>query len=198
VLQNYHQPQHFVFYHPYNAPFYQNPCIEQNTTQGDRFGAFYCSANEGIYFSEPWVQRWLDNCNEVYSELNNMPACFDNDSNANTTGDWAFGVVLAHEWGHHVQHLMGWPYQRRKAGEYAHFELQADCFAGIATRYLYNQGMVTQEDIAEATYWFANAGDRPGTPWYDSGAHGSPDLRVAWFRAGVNQYSVRVCNQVFN
>jgi predicted metalloprotease len=200
TLQNYHQPRYFTFYDPASPPYYSNPCNPENSTQGDFFGAFYCPANEGIYFSYPFVQRWLANCPNQYTfpDGSTMPWCYDHDSNPNTTGDYAFGVALAHEWAHHVQNLMGWPYQRRQAGQVAHFELHADCLAGIATRYLQNKGAVSQDDLDEAIYLYAHIGDKAGTPWYDAGAHGSPGLRIAWFQAGINKYSVAVCNRVFN
>jgi hypothetical protein len=68
--------------------------------------AFYCPDDTTIYFA---VWYFIDR--EV------------------RFGDYAWINILAHEWGHHVQFLVGTP---RVAG--SAFELQADCLAGSYAR----------------------------------------------------------------
>ncbi|MDP9366506.1 MAG: neutral zinc metallopeptidase, partial [Chloroflexota bacterium] len=52
-------------------------------------------------------------------------------------GDFAWVTVLAHEWGHHVQHLLG-----IEPGPSNAFELQADCLAGSYARDAGTRGLL--------------------------------------------------------
>jgi predicted metalloprotease len=164
--------------------------------------AFYCHlpSDEFIYMDYPFMHNMLLDCNEFYvinGQTSNRRKCYDNDNDPNTTGDGAVITILAHEWGHHIQNLQGWPYQKRNNGEFAAFELQADCFAGLFMRFLANQDLITQDDLDEALFVMRGLGDTPGTLPWSEGAHGGPDQREGWFAAGYNQYDFGVCNSTY-
>jgi predicted metalloprotease len=93
--------------------------------------------------------------------------------------DFAFSVIVAHEWGHHVQKLLG-----LLEGPSIRIELQADCLAGLWARSAWARSLLERGDIAEAVKIASASGDRPGIRPGDPGAHGTPAQRVAWFRRG--------------
>lgn len=94
-------------------------------------------------------------------------------------GDFAPIVVMAHEWGHHVQHLSGLVPEPGNA-----FELQADCFAGAYASEAGQQGLLDPGDVTEAVAGSASAGDPIGLPQDAPGAHGINDDRVIAFMTG--------------
>ncbi|MFT4038270.1 MAG: neutral zinc metallopeptidase [Thermomicrobiales bacterium] len=88
-------------------------------------------------------------------------------------GDYAPMTVLGHEWGHHVQNLTDAPFDDSQS-----FELQADCLAGVFTRYAREHDLLDAGDILEALDTSQAAGDPIGLPVDDPGAHGTPEDRV--------------------
>lgn len=118
--------------------------------------AFYCPGDEGIYYSP--VQFTV---------------------HASRIGDFAVVVVMAHEWGHHVQTLLS---LERKADNT--YELQADCFAGAYAQRAGQLGLLDPGDITEAVMGSAEAGDPLGLPQDVPGAHGINDDRVTAFMRG--------------
>jgi predicted metalloprotease len=88
-------------------------------------------------------------------------------------GDYAPMTVLGHEWGHHVQALSG----AQKLAS-ATFELQADCLAGVFTRYARDSKLLDVGDFIEALNTSESAGDPISLPVDNPGAHGSPEDRV--------------------
>jgi predicted metalloprotease len=119
--------------------------------------------------------------------------------------------VLAHEVGHHVQHLLGTAEQVRAAQQNASqqeqnalqvkMELQADCYAGVwahnanTTRQILEQG-----DVEEALGAAAAVGDdtiqkrTQGRVVPDSFTHGSAAERMSWFKRGLDSGSVPACD----
>lgn len=118
--------------------------------------AFYCSGDEGIYYSP-------DQFTQHEAQI----------------GDFAIVVVMAHEWGHHVQRLLAVKPEPGNA-----FELQADCFAGAYAKEAGQQGLLDPGDITEAVMGSAAAGDPLGLPQDAPGAHGINDDRVIAFMRG--------------
>jgi predicted metalloprotease len=110
-------------------------------------------------------------------------------------GDYASGFVLAHEWGHHVQDQLGWMQWATDRGYYAGKELQADCYAGIYTRYAYNTGLVNQGDYDEALAWLGKFGDE--FHWNHPNAHGQSWLRQTSFEYGFENMSLAGCDLVY-
>ena len=92
-------------------------------------------------------------------------------------GDASPVAVLAHEWGHHVQGMAGFPTVDKAA------ELQADCYAGMYLRYLDELGALDEEDTLEALALFHSIGDDKLAPgdvrdWFDRDVHGDSQERT--------------------
>lgn len=83
-------------------------------------------------------------------------------------------VVVAHEWGHHIQYLLGTSDDIDKRNE-----LQADCFAGLYLRHLVDANIIAASDIAGSIGLVFDAGDDPALPraWYDPDVHGWSNQR---------------------
>ncbi len=95
--------------------------------------------------------------------------------------DAAVALVLAHEWGHHVQRSLG-----MSTGAYftIQTELQADCLAGTFFSYANQVGWLDPGDLDEALELSRMAGDPDVVAWFEPGAHGSSEQRVTAFRRG--------------
>jgi len=144
-------------------------------------GPFYCSADERVYIDLSF-----------YEEMKNT---------LNAPGDFAQAYVIAHEVGHHVQHLLGITNrvhsQRGNLSDEEYnqlsvrLELQADFLAGIWAHYAKDDnGFIEEGDIEEALNAAAAIGDDrlqkqfQGTVSPESFTHGTSDQRVRWFKKG--------------
>jgi predicted metalloprotease len=130
-------------------------------------------------------------------------------------GDFAQAYVLAHELGHHVQHLLGIESQVRRLQQArpdqqnelsVRLELQADCFAGIWGHHAAQPGRAAQGkvelesgDIDEGLNAAAAIGDdriqrmSGSRVAPDRFTHGSSEQRVTWFRRGFDRGDVQAC-----
>lgn len=126
--------------------------------------SYYCSVNESIY---------LD-----YSFLASLMR----------RDDGRAIVIIAHEFGHHVQKLQAWPWRERVQNrKFAQFELQADCYAGAWFAWAgINGGEIVLErnDLAHAERSLGLYGAPDGSPWYEPGSHSTHSNRQEWFLAG--------------
>jgi predicted metalloprotease len=126
-------------------------------------------------------------------------------------GEFAQAYVIAHEVGHHVQHLLGISgkveSQRRRVGEVegnalsVKLELQADCFAGVWGKRTDTMKQVLEPgDLEQALTAAAAIGDdrlqqqSRGRIVPESFTHGSSAQRVQWFRRGFESGDVNQCN----
>ena len=144
-------------------------------------GPFYCPADSLVYFD-------LDFLVQMQQQFG-------------ATGDLAAQYIVAHEYGHHVQNLLGvssdvsrlqqqYPDQ---ANQYSvALELQADCFAGAWASSADQRGLLEPGEISEALNAATAVGDdriqqQAGmTVNPDSFTHGSSEQRVSWFRRGYD------------
>ena len=130
-------------------------------------------------------------------------------------GDFAHAYVLAHELGHHVQHLLGIESQVRRLQQArpdqqnelsVRLELQADCFAGVWGHHAAEPGRAAQGkvelesgDIDEGLNAAAAIGDDSiqrmsgSRVAPDRFTHGSSEQRVTWFRRGFDRGDVQAC-----
>ena len=163
-------------------------------TASNSTGPFYCPPDETVYV-DPTFFALL---REQYDT---------------TAGPLAQLYVLAHEYGHHVQHLTGVMEQHPNNGtgpdsNGVRTELQADCFAGAwvaaageqvdenGTPYLQPP---TQQQINDALSAAAAVGDdhiqaeSGGVVNPESWTHGSSEQRQRWFDAG-REGGVNACD----
>ncbi|MBI4883568.1 MAG: neutral zinc metallopeptidase [Actinobacteria bacterium] len=151
-------------------------------------GPFYCPADNLVYIDLEFMQQ-----------LEEMLV--------GTATDLAEQYILAHEYGHHVQNLLGTNAQVQqaqqqdpdRANQYSvAMELQADCFAGawVGARDVLENEAELQEAIAAAE----GVGDdriqqqTQGRVDPESWTHGSAEQRRTWFLQGYNTQDPRQCD----
>ena len=126
-------------------------------------------------------------------------------------GEFAQAYVIAHEVGHHVQHLLGISDRvhaaRGRVGEAeanalsVKLELQADCFAGVWGRSADTMKRLLEPgEIEQALNAAAAIGDdrlqqqSRGVVIPESFTHGSSEQRVRWFKRGFESGDPKVCD----
>lgn len=119
---------------PYQAPVVesldqlrQTPC----GMHGPASAALYCQLDLTIYLSPAFLAEQHE-----------------------SVGDYAPIIVLAHEWGHHVQYLLRVPDPGGNT-----YELQADCLAGVFTAHAEESGFLEPGDFIEALAMSEESGD---------------------------------------
>ena len=144
-------------------------------------GPFYCSEDEKLYIDLIFYQDLRDRFN--------------------APGDFAQAYVIAHEVGHHVQHLLGITDKVHAArGELSEeeynklsvrLELQADFLAGVWAHHANElNDMIENGDFEEAINAASAIGDdriqkrSQGRVTPDSFTHGTSEQRVRWFTKG--------------
>lgn len=144
-------------------------------------GPFYCSADEKVYID--------------LSFYNDLRTKFG------APGDFAQAYVIAHEVGHHIQHLMGisdkvHSLRDQQSTEEANamsvrLELQADFLAGMWAHYADEMSDILDPgDIEEALTAASAIGDDRLQQQYqgqvtpDSFTHGTSEQRMRWFKKG--------------
>lgn len=154
-------------------------------------GPFYCPGDQKVYIDLAFFQTMRDRF-QVNSEF-------------------AQAYVIAHEIGHHVQHLTGisdkLDQQRHsmsdKQGNAASvkLELQADCFAGVWAFHANQARSILESGDVEGALKAASAiGDDTlqrqarGQVMPDSFTHGSSEQRVRWFTRGIQSGKLAQCN----
>lgn len=145
-------------------------------------GPFYCSADQTVYIDLDFFK--------------------DMKQNIGASGDFAYAYVIAHEVGHHVQHLLGTldqahsQMQRLPETEAnkisVRLELQADYYAGVWAA-LDNEmfGSIEPGDVENAVEAASKIGDdylqrkAYGREMPDSFNHGRSEQRVRWLTKGL-------------
>ena len=126
------------------------------------------------------------------------------------TSDLAEQYIVAHEYGHHIQNLLGTNEQMRqaqqndpqRANQYSvALELQADCYAGAWAGDANAAGQLdSSTEVNEALDAAAGVGDdriqqqTQGRVDPESWTHGSAEQRQTWFMRGYNTRDPRQCN----
>lgn len=154
-------------------------------------GPFYCPADERVYIDLSF-----------YETLKHR---------LGAPGDFAQAYVIAHEVGHHVQHLLGITDKvdamrgRVSEAQYnglsVRLELQADCFSGVWAHHADKaRQLLEQGDVEEALNAASQIGDDAlqrrsgGTVVPESFTHGTSEQRVSWFRRGLQTGDLQQCN----
>ncbi|BBH67073.1 membrane protein [Actinoplanes sp. OR16] len=161
-------------------------------------GPFYCPADDKVYIDLSFYQ--------VLSKQLGAP------------GEFAQPYVLAHEYGHHVQDVLGTEAEMRRRQERdpgsaneesVKLELQADCYAGAwahsASTTTDSDGdkiftSLTEQDIQEGIQTAGQIGDDTlqkqggGQVNPEEFTHGSSAQRQQWFRVGYDTGDPKQCD----
>ena len=173
---------------------------EQGTNTGCGFGQaamgpFYCPADQHVYLD---LSFW--------AEMERL---------GGSSAEFARAYVIAHEYGHHVQTLMGTSQQVQRAQQRASgqaeanqysvaLELQADCYAGVWARNAsavsngavalepgdLEEGLRTASAIGDDTL-MKNAGQQVSP---ESFTHGSSAERMRWLKRGLDTGNEDACD----
>jgi hypothetical protein len=176
-------------YRPTETVFFSGSTSTGCGQATSQVGPFYCPADELVYFDL-----------EFLVQLQNQ---------FGATGDLAAQYIVAHEYGHHVQNVLGVSAQVSQlqqsnpnlANQYSvALELQADCFAGAWAQDADERGLLEPGEIDEALNAAAAVGDdriqmqAQGRTDPESYTHGTAEQRVSWFRRGFETGDPRQCN----
>ena len=159
-------------------------------------GPFYCPADQTAYFDPGFFQELVDRF-------------------GSSGGPLAQEYVVAHEFGHHIQNLLGTidraqqDPQGPESGA-VRVELQADCYAGLWARYATttkdpNTGQpflepLKTQDLQDALSAASSVGDdriqkaATGRVSPESWTHGSSAQRQKWFYQGYQSGDINQCD----
>ena len=154
-------------------------------------GPFYCPVDQRVYLD----LGFFDELKQRFG----------------ASGDAAQAYVIAHELGHHVQHLLGTDAKVRQLQESnpssanelsVRLELQADCYAGVWATSTQQRQHLDPGDVDEALTAAAAVGDdriqqqETGRVNVDSFTHGSAAQRSAALKRGLSTGDPRNCNMI--
>jgi predicted metalloprotease len=166
-----------------------NAAIDSACGLGQRaMGPFYCPGDQKVYLDLAF-----------YRELQGK---------FGAPGDLAQAYVVAHEVGHHVQHLLGIDERTQggrgqlkgENGASVRLELQADCFAGIWANSTEQRKLLEASDVPGALAAAAAIGDdqlqreATGAVQPERWTHGSAQERQRWFKRGYELGSMEACD----
>ncbi len=154
-------------------------------------GPFYCPVDHLVYIDLGFMQA-------LEQQLIGKPT------------DLAEQYIIAHEYGHHIQNLVGINAKVQeaqqndpgRANQYSvAMELQADCFAGMWVGDVASRGLLDSADeINEALNAAAGVGDdriqekTQGRIDKEAWTHGSAEQRQTWFTRGYNSGDPNQCD----
>jgi uncharacterized protein len=151
-------------------------------------GPFYCPGDQKVYIDLAFYETMK--------------------TKLGAPGDFAQAYVIAHEVGHHIQHVMGISgkvdamrgriSEKEQNALSVRLELQADCFAGVWSRG--SKLGLDKGDIEEALTAASAIGDdtlqkkSQGYAQPDTFTHGSSKQRMAWFNTGLQSGNIKACD----
>jgi predicted metalloprotease len=183
---------------------YKRPRVQLFTGQVDTgcgpatsdVGPFYCPVDQTAYFDTDFFQVLVDQF-------------------GSSGGPLAQEYVVAHEFGHHVQNLLGDIGRAQQGAQGAQgngvrTELQADCYAGVWAHYAAitkqpDTGVpylepLSDKDISDALSAAASVGDdriqkqATGRINPEAWTHGSSEQRQHWFTVGYQTGDPKQCD----
>ncbi|MDF1656227.1 MAG: neutral zinc metallopeptidase [Verrucomicrobiales bacterium] len=179
-----------IDYRPCKMVIYTGRTMTKGGLADARSGPFYAPSEETIYIDPTFFRELKERFG--------------------ATGDFAEAYVVAHEYAHHVQNLMGRLDELHKlrgrmpTSEYnkrsVRVELHADFLAGVFAKTAEStfSGFLEAGDIEEAMRCAAAIGDDRIQAKYGSGkinpesfTHGTSEQRVKWFNEGVSTGDLR-------
>ena len=152
-------------------------------------GPFYCPADRKVYLD-------LGFLDELRSRFG-------------APGEFAEAYVIAHEFGHHVQTLLGIDEKMRRAQAErpslknelsVRLELQADCLAGVWGHATGERNILEKGDVESGLAAAAAVGDdrlqkaATGRVRPETWTHGSSKARQEWFTRGFQTGQVGACD----
>lgn len=182
-------PKYGASFHPAKLVLFRNSTDSGCGPAQSVMGPFYCPVDERVYLD----LGFFDELQQKFG----------------ASGDFARAYVIAHELGHHVQHLLGTDARIRQLQESrpdaanqlsVRLELQADCYAGVWANSTDQRRMLEQGDVDEALNAASSVGDdriqsrETGRINVDSFTHGSAAQRSAAFKRGFQSGDPRSCD----
>jgi hypothetical protein len=177
-------------YHPSKLVLFSDATPSACGTASAQTGPFYCPPDQKVYLD-------LGFFHELQRRFHARG------------GDFAEAYVVAHEYGHHVQDLVGTERHvralererpDRRLALSVRLELQADCYAGVWGHAAYDQGKVSHAEIADALDAAAAVGDdriqaeTRGRVAPETFTHGSAAARQKWFTRGMQTGDPGACD----
>jgi len=184
-------PKDGVSFHPAKLVLFRNSTDSGCGTAQSVMGPFYCPDDERVYLD----LGFFDELKQKFG----------------ASGDFAQAYVIAHELGHHVQHLLGTDARARQAVDQnpsqanevsVRIELQADCYAGVWAHSTDQRRLLQQGDVDDALNAASSVGDdriqqrTTGRINVDSFTHGAAAQRSASFKRGFESGDPRSCNTI--